>query len=239
MIVYFAFVRASEFLQKVFGQFKFFKPVCTCRGERRKTLTTAKFAIVFLIAPLASRANSISKPPHTIAVCVDDERPGTNNWTLSEALTIASGIFKKIGIRVDWRHSAGVCPAEGIRVTITYKTPPTLLAGTLAYANPGDHTVRLFYDRFFVRDSDSGIPSLLGHVFVHEIAHILQGVPRHSSSGIMKAHWTSDELLQMRVVPLQFADEDIELIDRGFRGHPAGSLSSQSSAILDAPIAAR
>lgn len=202
-------------------------------------MTTPKVAILLLVAPLASHANSISEPPHTIAVCVDDERPRTDNWTLSGALTIASGIFKKIGIHVDWRHSAGVCPAEGIRVTVVNKTPPALLPGTLAYANPRYHTVRLFYDRLFVRDSDSGIPSLLGHVFVHEIAHILQGAPRHSSSGIMKAYWTSDDLLQMRVLPLQFTDEDIELIERGLRGHPEGSLSSQSSAILDAPIADR
>jgi hypothetical protein len=42
------------------------------------------------------------------------------------------------------------------------------------------------------------VPIILGHVLVHEITYILQGICRHSESRIMKARW------ELR----DFADED-------------------------------
>jgi len=39
---------------------------------------------------------------------------------------------------------------------------------------------------------------LLAHVLVHEIADILEGVDQDSEEGVMKAHWTADDLLSSR-----------------------------------------
>ena len=61
----------------------------------------------------------------------------------------------------------------------------------LAYALPyeGTHIVILF-DR--VRKMQPNyVPAVLAHVLVHEVTHILQGIQRHSESGVMKAHWDS------------------------------------------------
>ena len=56
---------------------------------------------------------------------------------------------------------------------------------------------------------------LLAHVLVHEITHILQGITRHSETGIMKAHWTPEDYEEMQLRPLSFTRKDIELIQIG------------------------
>ena len=64
---------------------------------------------------------------------------------------------------------------------------------------------------------------LLAHVLVHEITHILEGVNWHSEVGVMKAHWTADDLMQMMYKPLPFDPQDVLLIRKGLanRGPPA------------------
>jgi hypothetical protein len=54
-------------------------------------------------------------------------------------------------------------------------------------------------------------------VLTHEITHILQGVSRHSKSGVMKAHWDAVDYQDMTWRALAFAPEDIELIHLGLR----------------------
>ena len=61
-------------------------------------------------------------------------------------------------------------------------------------------------------------PMLLAHVLVHEMTHILQGVSRHSETGVMKAHWDESDFGQMRIKALPFTEADIHLIQRGVDG---------------------
>jgi hypothetical protein len=61
------------------------------------------------------------------------------------------------------------------------------------------------------------VPCLLAHVLVHEITHLLEGIDRHSESGVMKAHWSSDDTLEMAWKPLAFTEEDKYLIHRGLK----------------------
>jgi len=65
-------------------------------------------------------------------------------------------------------------------------------------------------------------PALLAHVLVHEITHILEGVARHSETGIMKANWTLRDYYDMQTKTLQFASEDVELIHRGLAQRRSG-----------------
>jgi hypothetical protein len=71
-------------------------------------------------------------------------------------------------------------------------------------------------------------------VIAHEVAHILQGLMRHSESGIMKAQWTGADYQQMTWKPLQFTDEDVMLIHRGLRAREA---SRRNSGDGRAPVA--
>jgi hypothetical protein len=50
---------------------------------------------------------------------------------------------------------------------------------------------------------------------VHEIAHILQGIVRHSEQGIMKAKWDPRDKAAMRMHALSFDAADIDLIKLG------------------------
>jgi len=54
--------------------------------------------------------------------------------------------------------------------------------------------------------------TILGYVLVHEITHVLQGVARHSKTGIMRAHWTENDLKQMGSRELRFTAEDVQVI---------------------------
>jgi hypothetical protein len=105
---------------------------------------------------------------------------------------IASRIFERIGVTLNWLKNPRACPAHALILSVTDETPPNLLPGALAYAQPyeGVH-IRVFADRVMAA-SDYPQPKLcgrvLGHVFAHEIAHMLQGVSRHSAEGVMKAN---------------------------------------------------
>jgi hypothetical protein len=70
----------------------------------------------------------------------------------------------------------------------------------------------VFYDRIKQKPAPG---ELLAHVMVHEITHILQGISRHSDSGVMKANWSGEDFQRMRYKVLPFAEEDVVLIHRG------------------------
>ena len=57
--------------------------------------------------------------------------------------------------------------------------------------------------------------ALLAHVMAHEIAHVLQGINRHSESGILKARWSDGDCARLASLPLLFTHEDAILIHRG------------------------
>jgi hypothetical protein len=46
----------------------------------------------------------------------------------------------------------------------------------------------------------------------HEIAHVLEGVSRHSAEGVMRARWESSDYRQMKSGTLPFDWTDAELI---------------------------
>ncbi len=141
----------------------------------------------------------------------------------NRAKTVSSGIFAGIGVKIHW-HDLKNCPTEGIRITFSNETPASLMPGALAYALPyeGTHIV-VFFDR--VKKNPGDVWCILGHVIAHEIAHILQGVPRHSEGGVMKAQWTVSDYQQMNRKPLQFTDYDVVLIHSGLKAREA-SLAS-------------
>jgi hypothetical protein len=53
---------------------------------------------------------------------------------------------------------------------------------------------------------------VLGFVLAHEITHVLQGIARHSETGIMRARWTDNNFRQMGNRDLMFTAEDVQMI---------------------------
>jgi hypothetical protein len=147
----------------------------------------------------------------TVTVCLtrshDDDR-------VRAAEATASAIFRKAEIQIDWRDCRKA--ADGtIAIALLEHTPADADPGAMARAFVFDRVrIEIFEPR--VSRSDDGIDHvLLAHVMAHEIAHILQGVPHHSETGVMKARWTRDDYARMHCRPLEFAPEDIERLRLG------------------------
>ncbi|MCC6361951.1 MAG: hypothetical protein IT165_00410 [Bryobacterales bacterium] len=60
-------------------------------------------------------------------------------------------------------------------------------------------------------------PKLIGYIMVHEITHNLQGIARHSGTGIMKATWTTSDYRDITDLQLRFEETDVFLIDAGWK----------------------
>lgn len=133
--------------------------------------------------------------------------------TLARAEGLAGQMFTVAGVRINWR--AGRPSGDAITVGMS-DVPSAYHPEALAFALPyeGVH-ITVYYDRIRKRIAPDLAATLLAHVLVHEITHSLQGIDRHSETGIMKARWTTADYVQMRSKPLPFSEEDTELIQKG------------------------
>jgi len=176
---------------------------------------SSKIALA-LAAGLSLRAASI-KPftQHTLKVCVTSSR---EPWILAQAESQAGQMFAAIGIHVDWFHDSRHCktPADDfLPVQLSIDAPEERFPGALAYSHlHGRPQIEIFYDRVRASVDPHRVPELLAHVLAHEITHTLEDLNRHSDAGLMKAHWSQEDLEEMAFKPLPFAPEDVEMIQR-------------------------
>jgi hypothetical protein len=171
-----------------------------------------------------------SEPALTICLVTDP-----NRLLVDAAEKLASEMFAKIRVRLQW-HEPPVCPAgaaDPVFLTLVTHTPEAHSPGALGVALPleGSHAW-VFYDRIqrAGRD-DTGLTALLAHAMAHEIAHLLQGINRHSESGILKAHWSGTDCARMAFFPLMFTPEDASLIHRGLEERQSRLVSSGSAGV--------
>jgi hypothetical protein len=183
-------------------------------------------AVMAVMVGTSVSANAVPADERLVTVCM---APTADNDIRLEgrAKTVSSSIFAGIGVKIKW-HDLSNCPTEGILITFSNETPVSVLPGALAYARPyeGTHIV-VFYDR--LKKNPGNVSIVLGHVMTHEVTHILQGMPRHSESGVMKAQWTVVDYEEMTWRPLQFTDEDVMLIHHGLKVREA-SLAAVAAA---------
>jgi hypothetical protein len=131
------------------------------------------------------------------------------------AQALTTKMFAEIGVSLEWCKGEPVHGSSQLPVIIELvtETPVTRLPGALAFALPYEGThITVFFDRI---EKTQGPSTVLAHVIVHEITHIVQGISRHSDSGVMKANWTARDLSAMQIRPLPFAAMDVELFQHG------------------------
>ena len=134
-------------------------------------------------------------------------------------------MFAEIGVHLRWELGAPrkardcqALPDAQIVIRFASKTPAVFYPGALAYsrpfARPSEVRVIILYERAVgaVQEHLNADAARLGHVLAHEITHVLQGVARHSATGLMKAQWTPEDRAQMSKEPLPFTPQDAELI---------------------------
>jgi hypothetical protein len=176
-------------------------------------------ATIAMAAMMAASAQGKSENGRQVTVYFSDNA-GVPYDVRAQAQGLATGIFASIGVtlRLKPGHPA---PSEtdAIMIEFVTNTPATRHPGALAYALPyeGVH-IRIFWDRI---QPNPAPRQLLAHVMVHEITHILQGIDRHSKAGIMKANWTYQDFADMKLRPLGFTAEDVDLINRGMAARNA------------------
>ena len=144
------------------------------------------------------------------------------------AQELAGKIFSKIGVQVEWK--SGKRPGEFQQSAIAIEAVPgtrDFKPEALGYAQYQDTRITVFLDRVERFECPA---TVLAHVLVHEITHIVEDISRHSETGVMKARWTGHDYSEMRHRPLPFAPEDLELIYDGMsrRGMAAAALSSNA-----------
>jgi hypothetical protein len=90
----------------------------------------------------------------------------------------------------------------------------------------------IFYDpiKNFAMEREMSLAQLLGHVFAHEFGHLLLGPNSHSGMGLMRAKWSSRELLAADQGGLFFSDSEGRRIQKAVLARwQAGSRSVQSA----------
>lgn len=184
-----------------------------------KQIWAAVFGLAAGTGALAATIEPASAP--SVRVCI--ENSVVTPFMLTRGEFIAREIFGNIGIHIVWAHrtQCGQPSADSIVVLVSTGAPPGRFPGALGYTRLAERQIEVFYDRVERIVEAPIVPNLLGHVLAHEIAHVLEGVNRHSAEGLMKAHWDHEDYEQMYHL-LPFAPEDVGLIRAGL-----GALSSR------------
>jgi hypothetical protein len=141
-------------------------------------------------------------------------------------------IYSEVGLTVKWslpRPQITGCSKKPLHRTIvvalSWHTPDGLYPAAFASSNPYSvegPCVTVFMDR--LKDMAALQPLttsfLLGHVLAHEMGHVLQGIARHSETGVLKERWSQLEIEAMWNKPLRFTDYDAALMLEGIRVLP-------------------
>jgi len=186
--------------------------------------TTRLVAMVAMVGETLCAGQSAAVEKATVTVCVDPDPQ-----VLRGVRPLASKMFASIGVKIDW-HDRDSCPVGvgAIQVRMSHNPPGIRKFKTLAFAEPYAGTIEVFPDRVQELNRNGG-PSVLAHVLVHEIAHVLEGIDRHSATGIMKDKWDDNDYFQMRRKPLRFAPEDVTLIYDGVKVWQARVATAQTA----------
>jgi hypothetical protein len=184
--------------------------------EVEQEMKTTRLVAMLAMAGASLFAGQSAAPQKaTVNVCME-----TDPYILIGVRPLASAMFASIGLRIAW-HELDSCPAEvgAMQVRLSHDAPSirnSASEAALAFAQPYAGTIVVFIER--VRQLHrNGTRLVMAHVLVHEITHVLEGISRHSSTGIMKTQWNKNDFFEMRRKPLPFAQEDVNLIYDGLK----------------------
>lgn len=196
--------------------------------------TTRLVAMVAMTGASLCAGQSAAAQKATVTICIDPDP-----LVLMGVRPLVSKMFASIAVRVDW-HDRDSCPVGvgAIQVRMSHNPPSIRKFKSLAFAQPYEGTIVVFPDRVQELNRNGG-PSVLAHVLVHEITHVIEGIDRHSATGIMKDRWDDNDYFQMRRRPLPFAQEDVNLIYDGLQARQGRVATSVPAAVSRATVAGR
>jgi hypothetical protein len=151
--------------------------------------------------------------------------------TLMEAQAEVTRIFAKTGVKATWAGSSTL-QAEGpydfsLAVIIIGRSAAEVIPRTktaMGSTPQGEEAKQgrvtyIFYDRvedytvrFQTRSVATTNAHTLAYTIAHEIGHLLLPLEAHSSAGIMRCSWETDDFKRMTNGELSFTREWVELI---------------------------
>jgi len=186
---------------------------------------TAKSGLVFvLFGPLSALAAGAQGALIELRVSVFNSSP-VQSSTLERAEGEAGRVLRGAGVEAIWLNcpqemsqeaSLGRCSevsfpshlhlqilraSHGLKVS-TVGISFSAENGRGCYAD-------LFYEPIQQLEEETHVsPSIiLGHAMAHELGHLLLGTNSHSESGLMRAHWTREDLTNASKGKLRFSKE--------------------------------
>jgi hypothetical protein len=153
--------------------------------------------------------------------------------TFVVARRIVEEIYSDVGVRVVWGRQRSVplgCEERPLhrKIVVAFRAagPAEVRWEALAYSNPYSQQgpcVTLLTDRLKreLKTNPLDTAYVLGHVLAHEIGHVLEGIARHSETGLMKGRWSLRETTNMPTERLGFSAYDVGLVLRGLGARPA------------------
>ena len=182
---------------------------------------------ILVVAAAVVGTAALSLGAETITVYVqNDARLAASE--LCRAQSLAAAIFASAQVGVDWRKGAPkpwlLQEQRPIAVRIISDVATSAHPGALAFAQAyeGVH-ITILYER--TRLCVPGRPEvILAYVLVHEITHMLEGISRHSRTGIMKANWNWADHYAMLRGNFLLSAEDVGLIHAGLAWRASGKL---------------
>jgi hypothetical protein len=160
-----------------------------------------------------------------VEVFVDYYNAATSGPLMLTAQSYTSRLLADAGVRIVWRSGA---PASGaselprVHMTFVAIAPPEFRAkpkalGAAAPFGAGVRRITIFSDRLarFVQPLRVRTGAVVGHIFAHELVHILQGAAAHSDRGLMRENWTREDLDTMSRHGLPMTGFDREFVRLG------------------------
>lgn len=141
--------------------------------------------------------------------------------TMKEAEGIASEVYRRAGIEIQWVEPSIHEGATKLYVNVLSQDmaePFSVSDETVGFAIPGSRAANVIYERIrrIARRRHVASGLLLGYVIAHELGHLLLPAHSHSNSGLMRPDLDM-ELAAMR--KLRFTADQVALIQERLTVH--------------------
>jgi hypothetical protein len=218
----------------------------------REAKMRSQMATVVLLAVIGSGSVYAAEKTCTAVYASDvylSKRDGSSEL-LRPGKLVASSIFAKIGVHLHWREGELPSTQSGagdgaiqrvFGVRMVEHAPKTATRDALASARivgSSGTEITVYKDRLQdflnIHSNLAGVSGLgAGYVLAHELAHVMQGVARHSELGILKAQWSNADFEAMIFHKLAFTDFDVDLIHRGLELQLADAAAPAASNLAE------
>ena len=188
--------------------------------------TTYRLGFIFVCAAVwtcSTALTAIAAPRTTLTVRVY-QIAGLPPMLEQRALAEAEIVLRSAFVDVRWRKCSGltrseVCssPPAPLELLLVVRdgapcedTPATLGKAVVDRDGGGIFaTVYLNCVERLAMSTRTDVAVLLGRVVAHELAHLMMRTSAHARYGLMRPHWTSDEVRRNRAADWEFTARDV------------------------------